>query len=266
MIPGIGVNAAPNSVPPTAGAVLNAVLWDTGDNGAVGFQSLTASFNGVWVGTFKIQGTLDKGATWDDIPFVLSTAVGNVIDGTSSTAIGTRVANNFYPRVRAILFAYTSGSLVPLVVFNPNPTPVFRSYAATILAAANAIGSVELDPIANKSNGLTLHRLAAALATTNSNLVAAGTKKLLAGVVTNLSAAIKYLKIYNKATAPTIGTDTPQVTIAIPVGQSISLSQYFGQYGHYCSLGIGYGITGAFGDADTTALAAGDVQLSLQYI
>ncbi|TXH52076.1 MAG: hypothetical protein E6Q97_16915 [Desulfurellales bacterium] len=112
---------------------------------------------------------------------------------------------------------------------------------------------------------LTPQRLISA-ATTNSTLVKSTAGRLAAGVVSNTSATIKYFKLYNKATAPTIGTDTPVFTIPIPPTSTIPLAEIVGIYGHSFSLGIGYGITGAFADADTTAVAAGDVIVNLMYI
>lgn len=73
----------------------------------------------------------------------------------------------------------------------------------------------------------------------------------------NASAAVKYLKIYNKAAIPGVGVDIPFRTIAIPPNNGrvqISFNS-----GLYCSIGIGFGLSGAAADADATALAAGDV-------
>lgn len=34
----------------------------------------------------------------------------------------------------------------------------------------------------------------------------------------NVNAAVRYLKVYDKATAPTVGTDVPKYTILLPIG------------------------------------------------
>lgn len=72
----------------------------------------------------------------------------------------------------------------------------------------------------------------------------------------NASASTKFLKLYNKATAPTVGTDVPVLTLALPVG---AFSYNLPPEGVKFPLGIGYGLTGAAPDNDTTALAAADV-------
>ncbi|KKN42508.1 hypothetical protein LCGC14_0712690 [marine sediment metagenome] len=75
-------------------------------------------------------------------------------------------------------------------------------------------------------------------------------KKMLFGVnITNLDGSTLYVKLYNKATAPTVGTDTPKMTLAIPTLKMINL-EWLG--GIPFSLGIGVGATTGVADTDTT--------------
>lgn len=71
----------------------------------------------------------------------------------------------------------------------------------------------------------------------------------------NSSATVTYLKLYNKASAPTVGTDTPFVTLAIPASQTFQFS--FDSL--YFTTGIAYGLTTDAADAGTTAVAAGAI-------
>lgn len=84
---------------------------------------------------------------------------------------------------------------------------------------------------------------------------AAGTIQSI--TVSNVNAAVRFLKLYDKATAPTVGTDTPVMTIAM-VGGAVGncVTHHFGQDGLSFSLGIGLGITTLVADNDTTAPAA----------
>lgn len=100
------------------------------------------------------------------------------------------------------------------------------------------------------------HRLLAALATTNPTLIRGGAGRMYKIVGLNASAAVKYLKLFNKATAPVPGTDTPVVTIPLPVG---FFNIDFSSIGISFTAGMGYSITGLNPDADVTALAAGDI-------
>lgn len=105
------------------------------------------------------------------------------------------------------------------------------------------------------------HHLVSA-ASTNSTLVKSTAAVLGDVIATNTSASMKFLKIYNKATAPTVGTDTPIKTIGIPATGTVTWAQ---ANGHRTSLGLGIGITGAAAVADTTAVAVGDVISNITY-
>lgn len=107
-------------------------------------------------------------------------------------------------------------------------------------------------------------RLLSAAGTTNSNLVKATPGRIYAIHGYNAAAAVKYLKLYNKATAPTVGTNTPVKTIALPPTAAFAFDW---PAGYYFDTGIGYGITGAGADNDTTALTAADVvALNVDYV
>lgn len=134
-------------------------------------------------------------------------------------------------------------------------------------AGANAIGSVTLaNALASATaNGATPHKLVAA-ASTNATSVKASAGKVIGGQVANTSAAWKYLKFFNKASAPTVGTDVPVFIVSVPPNGIVELAAVFDQYGLSLSAGIAYAVTGAAASLDATALAANDVVLSLLYI
>jgi hypothetical protein len=93
-------------------------------------------------------------------------------------------------------------------------------------------------------------------ATTNPQLVITGARNLFTIDVSNDSATKFWLKLYNKATAPTVGTDVPVMRFLVPANtvQEFQIPQY---YGAYFSLGIGFATTGLVADSDTTAVTAG---------
>jgi hypothetical protein len=105
-------------------------------------------------------------------------------------------------------------------------------------------------------------RLISAAATTNATSVKASAGDLFKVRGFNNKASAVFLKLYNKASAPTVGTDTPVLTFRLAPSADFAIDLD----GFYCSAGIAYAITGAAADADTTALAAGDVQaMNLTY-
>lgn len=100
-----------------------------------------------------------------------------------------------------------------------------------------------------------LARVVAAASTNATNLKAsAGTLEELA--LFNTTAAAIYVKFYDKATAPTVGTDAPAFTLVVPANGSLIIDSSLGK--PFAS-GIGYAITGAEVDSDTTAVTAGSI-------
>ena len=102
----------------------------------------------------------------------------------------------------------------------------------------------------------TTSRLLSAAATTNATSVKTSAGDLFVITGRNNKATPVYLKLYNKASAPTVGTDVPVQTHYIPATSNFTV-----EFANplYFSTGIAYAITGAAADADTTALVAADV-------
>jgi hypothetical protein len=103
-------------------------------------------------------------------------------------------------------------------------------------------------------------------ATTNGALVLTGTSGVHALYATNTGATAAFVKLYNKATAPTVGTDVPEMVIPVPAAVSgvpgvAELKPGFAAYRF--ALGLGIAITGAVADSDQTAVAAGQVKVKI---
>lgn len=98
-------------------------------------------------------------------------------------------------------------------------------------------------------------RLMSSAATTNATSAKASAGDVFTIVGENVAATVLYLKLYNKATAPTVGTDTPFLTLALKATSPFS----FTFPALYFSTGIAYALTVGAADADTTAVAAGDI-------
>lgn len=103
---------------------------------------------------------------------------------------------------------------------------------------------------------LSTSRIPSSAATTNATNAKASAGTVYQIIATNTAAAIRYLKIYNKASAPTVGTDVPVLTIAIPAVGAVVLDY---DYGYGFSAGISYALTTLAADADSTAVALGDI-------
>lgn len=110
--------------------------------------------------------------------------------------------------------------------------------------------------VKNSPNGLSVKRLVSAAASVNATIVKASGGRVYKITGQNAAAAIRYIKLYNKATAPA-ETDTPVATFAIAASSNFDID--FKDYGVYFSAGIGYRLTVLNADNDTTALTAADI-------
>lgn len=100
-------------------------------------------------------------------------------------------------------------------------------------------------------------------ASTNATSVKASAGTVWSIVASNINAAARFLKIYNKASAPTVGTDVPVLTIAIPPGGVVQIDG--GSNGIRLATGIAFAITTAAADSDTGAVAANEVKVVTSY-
>ena len=119
-------------------------------------------------------------------------------------------------------------------------------YLGLLVAALLLLG-------APTANAQTSPRKYLSAATTNSTLVRSAKGSLGQVVVFNSTATIYYLKLYDKATAPTCGTDVPKWTVMVPANGQFSMD--VGSLMFYT--GIGFCLTSGFADNDTGAAATG---------
>jgi hypothetical protein len=117
-------------------------------------------------------------------------------------------------------------------------------------------------PLPSSGAGYTPARVKAA-ATTNATSVKASAGVVGGYALYNNTAAVKCVKFYNKASAPTVGTDVPLFTVIIPASSSVHYPAGMGPTKF--SLGIAYAITGLATDVDATATAVDDVHGTVLY-
>jgi len=108
----------------------------------------------------------------------------------------------------------------------------------------------------NSPNGMSVKRLVSAAASVNATIVKAPGGRVYKITGQNAAAAVRYIKLYNKTTAPA-ETDTPVATFN--VAASLPFDIDFGDIGLHFPAGIGYRLTVLNADADTTALTAADI-------
>lgn len=131
------------------------------------------------------------------------------------------------------------------------------------------VASDQIVPVSPRANttgtlGTTPYKLIAT-ASTNANVIKNSGGNLYSIIAIGLTSTVRYLKLYNKATTPVVGTDVPLMTIPIPANtQGAGFSIAFSM-GPNFPLGIGIAITSGSADNDTGAVGAGDVIVNLTY-
>jgi hypothetical protein len=114
------------------------------------------------------------------------------------------------------------------------------------------------------TGGWTPFQLISAATTNATSLKAsAGT---IGSIICGNTGAVAFLKLYNKASAPTVGTDTPLHTICIPGNSAGAGFSYPIPAGLSFSTGLAFAVTGAMAVADTTAVALNQVCVSIGYL
>ena len=192
-------------------------------------------------------------ATWFAAPYAeITTVTSTGLTLSSSTVVFTTSATRSFlvvpnmPFLRArISVAFTGSNPQAYTFLNHNMPPIY----GTVLA--------QTTPVAASGHSLN------SAASTNATSVKTVAGTISSILLSNFSAATKWFKLYNKISAPTVGTDIPISTIAIPANSFYAVP--IGPQGMRLVSGIAYAITGAQADTDTTAVAAGDVKVHISY-
>jgi hypothetical protein len=186
--------------------------------------------------------------------FALTNSGGAIVKRTCLRVSFVRIFD--YERERVEMLARPTGDIsgaAPVAVQNVPAVTVSSGTITTVTTAGTPLAP---------ANAFFLN----SAATTNGALILTGTSGLQAFWATNTGAAVAFVKLYNKATAPTVGTDVPEMIIPVPaaVGGVPGVAEVTpGFNGHRFPLGLGIAITGLVADTDTTAVAAGQVKVKL---
>lgn len=120
------------------------------------------------------------------------------------------------------------------------------------MALQNLFGELALDQTLKdiRDRVLSVARVSSA-ATTNATSAKASAAKFYGFHLANLSDVPVFLKLYNKASAPTVGTDVPVLVIPVLPGQQATRDYSFPVN---FTTGFAYAITAGALDTDTTAV------------
>lgn len=190
-----------------------------------------------------------------------ATGTGATSTGGALTSQTTNTVTHTTAPAAGTAFTVTYTYALPVNETTLSVSPVAGSYIGNVAlnAGTSLVGAFNL----NNATGATAATVNCPAATTNPTLVSTGAKRLVGFVLSNNSAATKWVRLFNKATAPVPGTDTPLFTVPIAAGTTRDFSI---PVGVAFSLGLGYAVTGAAPDNDATAVAVNDVTGVLAYL
>jgi hypothetical protein len=230
------------------------------------YQNLAFQFSSVGSGnTFTLEASIDN-ATWatvlldkiENASVSLSTTWSPATSNMWSVPIWYR-----YYRVRVTV--YGSGTVTVYYLLKSSPTQrqsiTLRQGGSYALGNGYAFGAIG---VTQAGGNVTRARIQSA-ASTNATSVKASAGQVHCIYAANNAATIAFLKLYNKASAPTVGTDVPVVTIPLPANGGAVVIEM--NVPDIYATGIAYSIHGATGaaDSDATACAANQVTGMILY-
>lgn len=252
----------------------NTLIVDVRRASNVVYHVRNASGTAMAAGQFAFEASLDStngtDGTWFSIQAVRSNA--NTIEtatGTLSIAANTGLAYSWEMSVNA--YQYARVRCTTGVTANAIAAWIAQrgSYATEPIPAAQVTASQAISGTVTANLGTltagTSYSVVSA-ASTNGAIVKASAGNLYEITVSNPTATPIYVKLYNKATAPTVGTDVPVLTIPVPASAVNAGTEtiQFGITGKRFATGIAIAATGAAIATDTTVAVAG-VQIHATY-
>jgi hypothetical protein len=191
--------------------------------------------------------------------------------GTSPGSVLVPGVNAFVINTpNAAITSWGGGTLGAMSNYGTSPGSVLVPGVNAFVTNSNANGRATApnsSPAVLPSAPTTWHLVAAA--TTNATSVKAAAAVLYSCQMSGIGAGPAYLKIFNKASAPTVGTDTPVITLIIPAAATAAngagSNVQFAAGGVALGTGFAAAVTGGLPDADATAVAAATYVVNCQY-
>jgi hypothetical protein len=244
----IGTPVAGGTVIADCSRASNAMVFCTGT-----FAGVNCTFEG------SLQ---DTGENWFGIQAVRSNA--NTIETTTGVlgampAYAWEMSVNALKRVRVRATARTSGT--------QSWRFTLGTYATEPIPASQVTGTQPVSGTVTANQGTLATPTASNInsaASTNAAFIKNSAGTVYNIFASNTNAAVRFVKFYNKASAPTVGTDVPVITIAIQPNATVHADM--GTLGHRFATGIAIAITTGAADSDTGAVAANEIKVLTSYV
>lgn len=243
------VTANGQTVPIACEQFSNLMVHCTGTFATVNctFEGSLNSTNGTDGNWFTVQAIRSNANT-------IETTTGNL---SAAPAYAWELSVNALKWFRIRATAYTSGT--------QTWTMIPGTYATEPIPGAQISGTQPVSGTVSATNTpvTPTQSFVNSAATTNATSVKATAGTVWSINVTNTNAAARYLKLYNKASAPTVGTDVPVLTVPIPALGAYKVDG--GSNGIRFGTGIALAITTGAADSDTGAVAASEIKVATSY-
>lgn len=252
-------NITTQNLVPAGAATANSAIELTTD----GKDTVAVQVTGTYTGALSLQGTVD-GTNW-------VTLGGNVFQQITTGALSATIASGTQSIFLAGIGAFTKIRLTALAAVTGTAAVTLRAVDGNSLVALDgpipagsaAIGSVTVSGTATVTPANATAYSAVTTASTNGANVKNAAGNLYEITCSNPTATPVYVKLYNKASAPTVGTDVPILTIVVAANSTVLLGP--GVVGKRFATGISIAATGAIAASDATNAVAG-VQISATYL
>lgn len=217
------------------------------------YRQIGLQTTGGWNGTLAFQCSND-GVNYGSFAMT-STFPAVIPDQTFTTSNAIFTAPLGFRWVRIRMTGYVSGAVSGTVELYASPT-----YASNQFVQAFQQGNWSLSASASGVGSSDFHLISAA--TTNATNIKTSAGNVYGWSIYNAAATARYVKLFNKATTPTPGTDTPYRTIGIPALSAVDFST---PVGIIFSTGIGFATTTGITDSDATAVSLSDLAIDIDW-
>ncbi len=267
----VTINSPPNDVAvgPTGFTGTGNLAVNSQGSGSVGIQA-TGTGSGL---TFNFQGTVDN-STWFAIPCVVMNATGAVVNSATANGAWTCQSAGFQ-QVRVNLTAISGGTETFTLNASAGSSqpPVGTQGTSTNLTAVNgnaitggASGQLPVNNLPVTSGGLSIFFLQPT-ASDNHAVIKAGAGQVYKISVTNNSATVNYLRLYN-ATTGFNGCNSASNLVyenAIPASTTVGGIADQWDAGMAFATGISICVTSGYATTDTTNATATAMNVNIGY-
>ena len=242
-----GSHSLPDLINSNSATALNEFILPSLDSDH--YRFLSFQLTGTWVGTVIFEGSNNNTTFY---PIATTDPSGNATGQT--TASDNRIVKvpALTRYIRARVSAYTSGAISATIYgyIDENSSGLISTLGTMTLSAETTkkIGNVGIE----SGGGTTLYSKVISTTGLNATSVKASSAKMTILHLVNSVATLRYFKLYNKASAPTVGTDTPLITVALSPNAASTFTLP-ALVGIDFSIGLSYGITLGVADNNTTA-------------